>query len=73
MTAYGRSRNTRRRGTPDRYELVDRTVTGRLHGSDTSDRDSQGTKIKVENLHYELTEDDLDVSEACLRSRAVIF
>lgn len=32
-----------------------------LHHAYSHDRDTRGTKLKVENLHYELTEDDLDV------------
>ncbi|RYP72201.1 hypothetical protein DL771_004331 [Monosporascus sp. 5C6A] len=38
---------------------VDLTITPYLHRSDRVYRE-RGTKIRVENLHYELTEDDLD-------------
>ncbi|RYP16452.1 hypothetical protein DL765_005129 [Monosporascus sp. GIB2] len=57
--SYGRPRNARRRDSPERHECVGLTITPYLHRSDSLYRE-RGTKIKVENLHYELTEDDLD-------------
>ena len=44
---------------PDKYALVYQ------YGSDLADRRrSDGTKLRVENLHYELTEDDVNVRSA---------
>lgn len=34
----------------------------RFYGRSNFDRDTNSAKLRVENLHYDLTEDDLEVS-----------
>lgn len=63
MIAYGRPRNSRRRESPpDRHEFVDHSINSHLHYSNRSHRDNRGTKLKVDNLHYDLSKTDLQVS-----------